>query len=201
MNDPRTPLSFSPPGSPPAGAPPAATTGTKKLGRPRALDDAKKREICALIAAGVRVARASRYVGCCEHTVQNEARRDRDFAEKLERAEAQAELEPLSSLRHKAKTNWRAAAYLLDKLAGDEKQTQSRGKFDQQCLIDLRRDFQTRIEKVITDIELRGNVARTFLACLCRFTRELDRMLPSLNLDLEAQKDLEKRLKEKGFLP
>ena len=91
-----------------------------KAGRPRALDEAKKREVCALLSAGASMRYAGRYVGCSAKTIRNEARRDPDFGDHLRKSQLVAQLEPLRALRKKATTHWRAAAWLLER--GDPEQ-------------------------------------------------------------------------------
>ncbi len=91
-----------------------------KAGRPRALDEAKKREVCALLSAGASMRYAGRYVGCSAKTIHNEARRDPDFGDHLRKSQLVAKLEPLRALRKKATTHWRAAAWLLER--GDPEQ-------------------------------------------------------------------------------
>ena len=86
------------------------------LGRPRALDDTKRREVCAMVSAGSGIERAAKYVGCNPSTIRREALRNADFHDQLRRAELAAELEPLQLLRKKAATHWRAAAWLLERV-------------------------------------------------------------------------------------
>jgi hypothetical protein len=200
MYDPRPPLTFSPyEASSPAGpAPPEPEP--KKLGRPRVLDEVKKREILALVAAGAGIARASKYVGCSDETIANEKRRDPVFAENLRRAEAQAEMEPINLIRQKASTHWRAAAFLLNKLSDDQKKAIMSGEFKQQCLRDFRLAFLQGLHEVIPEIDQRHRVKNTFMACYCNFTRELARMLPFVEIDFGTQEEWEKKLKAKGFL-
>ena len=87
-----------------------------KAGRPRALDDVKRREVCALVAAGCTLAGAARYVNCSAKTISREAERIPDFGEQLRRSQLAARLEPLRALRAKANTHWRAAAWLLERV-------------------------------------------------------------------------------------
>ena len=55
-----------------------------QVGRPRALDEVKRREVCrTLMAAGCGLEWASRYVGCSARTVRREALRNEDFHEPL----------------------------------------------------------------------------------------------------------------------
>lgn len=91
---------------------PAATS----RGRPRALDDTKRREVCALISAGCSLERAATYVGCAATTIRREARRNPEFSEKLRRASLSTEISILSSIRNAAQKNWRAGTWLLERL-------------------------------------------------------------------------------------
>lgn len=84
-------------------------------GRPRTLTDAKQHEVCALIAAGCTLAAAARFVGCSPLTIQREARRNSAFQEGIRASRITAELEPVTNVRHAARQNWRAAAWLLER--------------------------------------------------------------------------------------
>ncbi len=86
-----------------------------KPGRPRALDETKRREICALLTAGAGIRQAARYVGCSASTIHREAARSEEFREQMRRAEATAQLAPLQSMRQAAQTHWRAAAWMLER--------------------------------------------------------------------------------------
>jgi len=85
-------------------------------GRPRLLDETKKREVCALVAAGCSLDFAGRYVGCSAKTIRREGERDLAFDGRLRNAQLSAQLEPLRALRGKATTHWRAAAWLLERV-------------------------------------------------------------------------------------
>lgn len=84
-------------------------------GRPRLLDDAKRREICALIVSGYSLVAAADYVGCSRRTIKRELARNPEFAERFRRAKLAGELEPLGTIRSAARTNWRAAAWYLER--------------------------------------------------------------------------------------
>jgi hypothetical protein len=86
-------------------------------GRPPVLDDAKKGEICAILAVGCSRATAARYVGCHPDTIRNTAERDEDFAMALERAESKHEVKHLAFIDKAAKEGkyWRAAAWALER--------------------------------------------------------------------------------------
>jgi hypothetical protein len=85
------------------------------LGRPPALDDPKRREICALLNAGLEFTEAARYVGCTPRTIRNEIRRNPDFRREVHDALLAARLAPEKLLRQAAGRNWRAAAWLLER--------------------------------------------------------------------------------------
>ncbi len=94
---------------------PPDSNSNSAAGRPRALDEVKRREICALITAGCCTIDAARYVGCAVSTIHREAKRNSQFSYDLKRAHLAAELTPLHALRHAARTHWRAAAWLLER--------------------------------------------------------------------------------------
>jgi len=85
------------------------------LGRPRALDDAKRREVCALFTAGFEFHEAARYVGCTPQTIRREIRRNPEFRRSVHDALFAARLAPEKLLRQAAGRNWRAAAWLLER--------------------------------------------------------------------------------------
>ena len=84
-------------------------------GRPRALDEFKQREICALISAGCSFREAARYVRCDRTTIQREARRNPHFRRQLDEAAVAAELCPLKAMQQAVGSHWRAAAWMLER--------------------------------------------------------------------------------------
>ena len=84
-------------------------------GRPRFLDDAKCREICALLSVGCRPDTAAFYVGCTVVTIRRELQRNPDFRQRYREAQVAARVGPLRALRSAAQTHWRAAAWLLER--------------------------------------------------------------------------------------
>ena len=86
-------------------------------GRPKKLDEAKRAHVLALVAAGIKLSAAARLVDCDPNTVRNEAHRNRAFARELRRARTQAQIHPLRTMQQAAATNWRAAAWWLERLA------------------------------------------------------------------------------------
>jgi hypothetical protein len=90
-----------------------------KRGRPTLLDEARQREICALVSTGICRTSAARYVGCSLSTLRRTCDRDPQFAEQLRQAEATTERSALAAIREQATRSWRAAAWLLERLHTD----------------------------------------------------------------------------------
>jgi hypothetical protein len=84
-------------------------------GRPRILDDAKRREICALLSAGLEFHETARYVGCTPRTIRREISRNAVFRREVHDALLVARVAPEKLLRQAAGRNWRAAAWLLER--------------------------------------------------------------------------------------
>lgn len=83
--------------------------------RPRVLDEGKKREICALVTAGMSLSNVARYVGCHRATIYKQRKHDAEFEQQMRRAGMRAVLSPLEAMRRAASTHWRAAAWLLER--------------------------------------------------------------------------------------
>jgi hypothetical protein len=88
-------------------------------GRPPSLDDAKLREIRALVSAGLTLAEAARYVGCSVRTIQRREKHDAQFRRDVSQARLSARLDPEKLMRQAASTHWRAAAWLLERTKPD----------------------------------------------------------------------------------
>jgi hypothetical protein len=84
-------------------------------GRPRVLDDGKRRDVCTLVSAGCSMADAARYVGCSVSTIRRELVANDDFRQKLRGAEIAAQLDSLRAMRKASATHWRAAAWMLER--------------------------------------------------------------------------------------
>ena len=85
------------------------------VGRRRSLDDAKQREICALVSAGCGIEQAARYIGCAPNTIRREALRNAGFSKNMRQARLSAQLQPLQAMQQAAATHWRAAAWMLER--------------------------------------------------------------------------------------
>jgi hypothetical protein len=87
--------------------------------RRKALDDDKRSTICSLVTAGVSLRQAANYVGCSPKSIRRDINRNGQFRANLAKARSEARMHPLDTLRQAAKTNWRAALALMERLAPD----------------------------------------------------------------------------------
>lgn len=85
------------------------------MARPRSLSESKQHEICAMLACGCTFEAAARYACCNVVTIRREARRNPDFHERLRQATIQAQVTPVNVLHDAASSDWRAAAWLLER--------------------------------------------------------------------------------------
>lgn len=131
-----------------------------KPGRPRSLDETKRREICAVVTAGAGLRQAAQYVGCSASTVHREAQRDRDFRERLRRATATAQLAPLQSMRQAAQSHWRAAAWMLERSNPEQFGRNKTNSFGAKELRALRRDLLAIFDDEIDHPLLRERIAK-----------------------------------------
>lgn len=83
--------------------------------RPRKLCEIKQRDLCALISVGCPLSVAARHVGCSIFTIRREARRNPTFQEQLRGSQLATEMTPIATLREAATSDWRAAAWLLER--------------------------------------------------------------------------------------
>ena len=81
------------------------------------LDEAKKRDILAIITVGCTRYTAARYVGCRPADIALEIRQDKDFARQVAKSEEAAEFYYMNQIKAAAKKEqyWRAAAWVLER--------------------------------------------------------------------------------------
>jgi hypothetical protein len=107
--------SFAAPfGAPPLGETLVAPLPAGPMGRPRKLDEVSKSILTRMLSRGFTVTEAAAFVGCNRTTVVREAKRDPVFGAEVKRAKDRAACEPKDVVVGAAKTNWRAAAWLIN---------------------------------------------------------------------------------------
>ncbi len=142
--------------------------------RPRVLDDVKRGQISALVAAGCGLSDAARFVGCSVSTVRREAIRNEDFRRQLRGAEVQMQLDPLRAMRNAAATHWRAAAWLLERTNPERFARRRPEVCSPRELHDaLDAVIESAVEE-IADPELRDRVCRRLMAVAYRSSRALN---------------------------
>ncbi len=139
-----------------------------KTGRPRALNDDKRGQICGLVASGCALDHAARHVGCSVRTIRRETVRNPAFGESLRRAELSAQLQPLNSLRAAASKNWRAAAWLLERTKPDQFARRDPSALTPDALSAAIDNILEAIVDEIDDADIRGRVYRRILAISTR---------------------------------
>ncbi|MFZ5831591.1 MAG: hypothetical protein ACOY3P_16015 [Planctomycetota bacterium] len=88
-----------------------------RRGRRPILDEAKQREVVAMVAAGCTRRAAASHVGCSDRTIRATAAREPQFRQRLRHARAAFEIGHLRSIRNAAQQgrHWRAAAWALER--------------------------------------------------------------------------------------
>ena len=138
--------------------------------RKHLLDEAKQKEICAILSVGGTRTIAAKYVGCSVSTIRRAEQRDPAFAERLQKAGQASEITFLTQIQTAAKEsrNWRAAAWALEHLFPDryarrpnrpmtrEQVTEILTNFAEELLSELPRKYR---EKVIAKIEAMNDTA------------------------------------------
>jgi hypothetical protein len=85
-------------------------------GRPKALNHHKRAIVCSLLAEGASLRQAARCVECDPNSIRRAAKRNDEFRRQLEKAKSEAKVHPLHTLHQAAKTDWRAALKLMERL-------------------------------------------------------------------------------------
>lgn len=149
------------------------------VGRPRALDEFKRREICALVSAGCGLSTAARYVGCSVRTIDREAERNPDFNEKIRRALLAAEVTPLQALRKAASTHWRAAAWMLERIDPDRYAKPNPALLHPDTLISIVQDLVDAIVDEVSDPEDQQRITESLQRASARVDNKIAKMVES----------------------
>jgi hypothetical protein len=86
------------------------------MSKPLSLDDAQRDSVCSLVADGFTIRQAAHFNDTTPRTIQREAQRNERFRQRLTKAKSAVTVRPLHTLREAARTNWRAAVCLMERL-------------------------------------------------------------------------------------
>lgn len=134
-------------------------------GRPRTLDEAKRREVSAFVAAGASLRQAAEYVGCSVDTIKREQKRNEEFDQEMRRANARAQLAPLQAMRQAVQSHWRAAAWMLER-SDPQHFGRQKEQFGAKELRALRRDLIDIFAEEIERPTVRDRVVRRVKAAI-----------------------------------
>ncbi len=124
-------------------------------GRPKKLDSAKQDQICALITVGCTRRTAAQHTGVSCTGIRNLARRDREFADRLQRAEMLREANALKHIYNAGAKNWRTAAWLLERTFPDDYARKRPKSFSYDEARGLMEEVWETLAQYITDREAR----------------------------------------------
>ncbi|WP_428305222.1 helix-turn-helix domain-containing protein [Lacipirellula sp.] len=129
-------------------------------GRPRSLDETKRREVVALISVGLGLQDAARYVGCSVSTLRREMQRNADFRQDVRSAEIRSQIDALRAMRAASATHWRAAAWFLERANPRRFARPSLRAFNSDEIQTVLDDVITAAVDEIDDVEVRQRVVR-----------------------------------------
>jgi hypothetical protein len=85
-------------------------------GQHKALDASKQDAVCNLVAAGVSLRQAARYVECDPKSIRREAARNDEFRRRLDKSKSEASIRPVQTLLEAAQEDWRAALAWMERV-------------------------------------------------------------------------------------
>jgi len=146
------------------------------MSRPRVLDEVSKREICALVTAGMSLNKVADYVGCDRKTIYHERRHDQEFDLRMRRAGMACHLNPLEAMRRAAATHWRAAAWLIERQDRQEAQRRaSKAQLSRDELLELGDQVKEIIARATLDPfatpQLQQTIENLFITAVASPTR------------------------------
>ncbi|MEZ6069380.1 MAG: hypothetical protein R3C10_03705 [Pirellulales bacterium] len=140
--------------------------------RRRALDDVKKKEICAILSVGCSRRTAAAYVGCAVSTIARTAEYDPSFDAELRHAESRCEVWHMKNINSASEKNWRASAWALERKFPDEYGQRRVGDLSGEQVAQAMAEFATIVSEEITDADQREGLVRRLRALARRFERE-----------------------------
>jgi hypothetical protein len=153
----------------------------KKTRRPFDLE--KQQRLCAMVSVGTSVRRAAELCETSEATVRSRQKRDAGFRAQIEQALQLRELTPLRHIREACGKNWRAAAWLLERIKPAEYSQRKADSWQPHEVAATMRGFaQMMIEvlrREVADRDERLRVAQEFTA-ICRRVEAIQQSGPDL---------------------
>ena len=89
------------------------------MARPKAIDGHKQDQLCGLVSLGISRWQAAKHLGVHRTTLYRALRDNPVFDEQLRQAELQHELRPVRQITEQMPKDWRAGAWLLERLLPD----------------------------------------------------------------------------------
>jgi len=80
------------------------------------ITDEQQIQICAMVGVGCSLRTASRLAGCADSSVRSLLQRDRAFETRFRKSQQSCELMALRHVQLAGEKNWRAAAWLLERM-------------------------------------------------------------------------------------
>jgi hypothetical protein len=158
-------------------------------GRPRVLSEEKLSEICALMHSGSTLRAAAQFVGVSESTVRREIGRNPLVGRKLERARVSRDLGPVHIVQEAAETDWRAAAWFLERTQPERFSKRPPNMVSEQELVNLLFRVQDAACDEFDDPEALGR----FAGRLAALGRELVGSRTIRNFKLKRPRTAKKR--------
>jgi len=88
-------------------------------GQQKALDTSKQDAVCNLVAAGVSIRQAARFVDCDPKSIRRERARNDEFRRRLDKAKSAASIRPIQTVLAAAQQDWRAALCWMERIDPD----------------------------------------------------------------------------------
>ena len=123
-------------------------------GRPLKLNEQKQKDLLAFLALGCSRRVAAKYVGCSPSTIRRLTLRDEDFGWRLKLAKSRQEVTQLGNIHAAGKDNWRAAAWLLERINPERYGPRRSGTVTPEQISQLMSDFA---QVLVEFLEFRGS--------------------------------------------
>lgn len=133
------------------------------MAKPKLLDDAKRREISALLTAGYPMCAAADYAGCSVRTIKREINRNPEFGDRVRRAAIVGQMDPLATVRNAARTDWRAAAWYLERTNPDQFVKRNPVLVKPEDMLKLMDDLAEKMLLEVQDEDTRDRILRRML--------------------------------------